>query len=667
MMNMIKASGLKLIFICLILLACVEAVEAEPVVDYLRITADVNNGYAVTTVEEKLSNPLGTATEGEFKFLIPVEAFISSYSLIIDGVEYSADVLPKEEAKEKFEEAATKGEPAGLLETKKENVFSYSLSFAPYQSIIVRLTYEQPVKKVLGEYEYVLPLRKTHPVQDLSVNISIASVNEITSIETPGFTEARKKYISATEGRITYSARTLPNKDLTVVFTTRNPPVNGDMLFYNTGVQGYLMHIFSPTEEDLGTTALSKDIIFVIDKSGSMSGDKIAQVKRVFTRIIDDLPPDDYFNIIFFDGAVRAYQSTLMEASTEKKAEAATFINSLDAEGSTDINQALLDALSMFEPGSEHVPIVVFLTDGEPTTGIISPYVIRKNAREANRAEVSIFTIAFGITDESYYDFLKALSMENYGKAERFYPEENAEAEISGFYDTISTPLITDLRFTYTDSVSDVVNTGMNNLFAGSDAIVVAKYPASTTSITSKIEATTRTGSRKFEQTFSVVSKPENEFIPRLWAYSKIRKLLDRIDVEGETDALVSDITELSLEFEFVTPYTSLFVEVPVTENETEVTTTVADTLAMEEYATKDDGVVPVPPPAVAPTPIPAATPAPGGGEGEIDRGGEKELPRERPFDRGGEAPVPQPSGFEVVFAVAGLLAALYLVLRMRE
>lgn len=673
---MIKENGLKLIFICLILLACVEAVEAEaePVVEYLRITADVNNGYAVTTVEEKLSNPLGTATEGEFKFLIPAEAFISSYSLIIDGVEYSADVLPKEEAKEKFEEAASKGKPAGLLETKKENVFSYSLSFAPRQSIVVRLRYEQPVKKILGEYEYVLPLRKTHPVQDLSVNISIASVNEITSIETPGFTEARIKYISATEGRITYFARTLPNKDLTVVFTTKNPPLNGDMLFYNAGEQGYLMHIFSPTEHDLGTTALSKDIIFVIDKSGSMSGDKIAQVKRVFTRIIDDLPPDDYFNIIFFDGAVRAYQSTLMEASTEKKAEAANFIYSLDAGGSTNINQALLDALSMFEPGSEHVPIIVFLTDGEPTAGIISPYVIRKNAREANHAEVSIFTIAFGITDESYYDFLKALSLENYGKAERFYPEENAEKEISGFYDTISTPLITDMEFTYTDSVSDVVNTGMNNLFAGSDAVVLAKYSTSTTSITSKIGATTRTGSRNFEQSFSVVSKPENDFIPRLWAYSKIRKLLDRIDVEGETETLTSAITELSMEFEFVTPYTSLFVEVPVTENETKVTTTAADILAMEEYTTKDGGVVPIPkpvaPPVAAPTPIPAVTPTPGGGEGVPAGVGEgagapaEKLPPAVP--EATPTPIPEPPGFEVVFAVAGVLAVAYLVLRRR-
>lgn len=659
-MTRLKEKGLLLLLTCVILSACVPAVEAEPVVASMQITADVTNGYAVTTVEEKLNNPRDTAAEGEFKFLIPPDAFISRFSLIVDGVEYNADVLPKEVAREKFEAAASKGKPAGLLETRKRNVFSYSLSFAPYQSIIVRLTYEQPVKKLLGEYEYVLPLRimdMAHPVQNLSVNISVASVNELTRIETPGFTEAHRTYISTTEGRITYAARALPDKDLTVLFTTKNPPLNGEMLFYTTGEQGYLMHIFSPSEEDLGTSALSKDIIFVIDKSGSMSGDKIEQVKHVFTAIIADLPPDDYFNILFFDGNVRAYQRTLMEASTEKKAEAANFINSLDADGSTNINQALRDALSMFEPGCERVPIIVFLTDGEPTMGITSPYVIRKNAWEANHAEVSLFTIAFGITDESYYDFLKALSLENYGKAERFYPEENAEVEISGFYDTISTPLTTNMEFSYTDSVSEVVNTGLKNLFAGSDAVVVAKYPGSTTRITSSITATTRTGSRTFEQTFSVVSGPENAFIPRLWAYSRIRKLLDRIDVEGETETLVSAITDISTEFKFVTPYTSLFVEVPAAEEVTKVTTTAATDSAMEDYTTEEERG----------TPKPGVAPTPAQDDGTGAKKSLQEVPEETPEEIPAPTPMSEGPGFEVLFAAVALFVVAYVVLRMRR
>jgi len=219
-------------------------------------------------------------------------------------------VLPKKEAQEKFEKAASQGKTAGLLESKNKNMFSYSLSFEPKQSIIVRLKYEQAVKKSLGKFEYVLFLRNidnTVSVNDLSVNLNITSINDITTLETPGFAGANVKYSKTTAGKVTYSANTLPDKDLTVVYTTSNPPINGDMLFYNMGGQGYMMHVFSPSETDLGTTALSKDIIFVVDKSGSMEGDKISQVKTVFMKIISDLPPDDYFNVIFFDTTTRTF------------------------------------------------------------------------------------------------------------------------------------------------------------------------------------------------------------------------------------------------------------------------------------------------------------------------------------------------------------------------
>lgn len=634
----------KKMIVFLFMLALVQGAQAVPVVDYMHISADVNNGYAVTTVEEKLTNTLDIPAEDEFRFLIPDEAFISGFTLIINGKEYVADVLPKKEAQEKFEEAASQGRSAGLLESRNKNLFSYSLSFETGQSIIVKLKYEQAIKKSLGNFEYVLFLRNTdttHSINSLSVNLTISSLNDITTLETPGFTGASKKYLSATSGRISYSANAMPDTDLTVVYTTNNPQLNGDMLFYNMGGQGYMMHVFSPNETDLGTTALSKDIVFVIDKSGSMSGEKIAQVKSVFTKIISDLPPDDYFNVIFFDTDMRTYSSSLMEANTKNKADAANFVNSLDANGGTNINQALLDSVGMFKADSQRVPIIVFLTDGEPTEGITSPYVIRKNIKDANKAKVSIFTIAFGIENEANYDFLKALSLENYGKAQRFFQEGKVEEEMTDFYKTISTPLITDMSFTY-NGVSDVVNTGQFNLFAGSDAIVLGKYSGST--ITSDVAATTRTGSRNFKNSFNVFSKPENSFIPRLWAYTKIKNLMDQIDIEGETDTLVSSVTSISLEFKFVTPYTSLFVEVPT--NATKTTTATAIDAKAEATSIVPQSVTP----GVTPTPPAAYTvmaTAPAAALTTAVAAAATETPKE--------------PGFELMLAMIGLIMVKYL------
>lgn len=638
----------KKLIILLFLLTLSQGAAAQPVVDYLNINTEVNNGYSITTVEEKLTNVLDIPYEDDFRFLIPEEAFISGFTIIIDGKEYVADVLPKKEAQQKFDEASSQGRSAGLLESKNKNLFSYSLSFGAKQSIIVRLKYEQAVKKSLGIYEYVLFLRDTdtvHSINSLSVNLTISSLNNINKLETPGFTGASVKYLSATTGRITYSANAMPGQDLTVVYTTDNPPLNGNMLFYNKGGQGYMMHVFSPNETQLGTTALSKDVIFVVDKSGSMSGEKIAQVKKVFTKIISDLPPDDYFNVIFFDATMRTYSGTLMEANTKNKADAANFVNSLDANGGTNINQALIDAVGMFKTDSSRVPIIVFLTDGEPTEGIISPFVIRKNIKDANKAKVSIFTIAFGIENEGNYDFLKALSLENYGKAQRFFLEGKVEEEMTDFYKTISTPLITDMSFKY-NAVSDVVNTGQFNLFAGSDAIVLGKYSGNT--ITSDVAAVTRTGSRNFQNSFNVVSKPENSFIPRLWAYTKIKKLMDQMDVEGETDTLVKSVTDISLEFKFVTPYTSLFVEVPKNATKTTTATGVDAKTEAVSAVPKSGNLTPaMPAPTMTGAPAVATTTA---------------AARALPPDRDYKSP-----GFELVLAMIGLFAVKYLVVRRRK
>jgi hypothetical protein len=206
--------------------------------------------------------------------------------------------------------------------------------------------------------------------------------------------------------------------------------------------------------------------------------------------------------------------------------------------------------------------------------------------------------------------------------------------------------------------VSDVVNTGQFNLFAGSEAIVMGKYTGST--ITSDVAATTRTGSRNFKNSFNVVSKPENSFIPRLWAYTRIKKLMDRIDVEGETDTLVSSVTSISLEFKFVTPYTSLFVEVP--KNATKTTTATAIDAKAEAASIVPQSVTPgATVAAVVATTVAAAATAP---------------PSSAPQYQGGQEAGKQAAsastskaepGFELVFAMIGLFVIKYLVVRRRK
>ncbi|WMW22871.1 VWA domain-containing protein [Methanolobus mangrovi] len=639
----IKQIYLPLAILLSILLAASPAM-ATASVDYMSIDVDINNGYAVTTVEQKITSNEDEAAYDDFSIFKSEDAFISDFTIIIDGEEYNSEVLPKTQAKEEFEEAVSEGRSAGLLTDAGKDRFSYALNFEPHQSIIVRLTYEQALKKTLGEYEYTQPLRSYRNINNLSVNVDISSVNKILSLETPGFAEANTEYLSSTKGQVTYNSQSVPDSDLNIIFTTNNPALNGEMLFYETGGQGYMMHIFSPTEDDLGTKALNKDIIFVIDKSGSMSGEKMYQVKSVFSDIIYGLPANDRFNVIFFDGEVHTYSEQLMEANASSKKDSIEFVDNLNADGGTNINDALLNALGMFNDETENVPIIVFLTDGEPTSGVTSRYVIRENVMEANKVDVSIFSIAFGIEHEEYYESLRALSLENNGKAERFTSTTGAEEGISDFYATISTPLITDIEFSYNGKVSDIVNTVESSLFAGSDAIVLGKYNTGTSTISSEIKATSRSGTQEFNNQFTILPKAENSFIPRLWAYETINDLLDRIEVEGETDDLVTAVTDLSLEFEFVTPYTSLFVEIPETEKQDVTDSMPPGEMGMDESVVVDDSEV--------------------AEEAIEEMPAEEEMVMEEiPVEETAEEESP---GFEALYAAVGIIGVM-LVLRKRE
>lgn len=557
-------TGALIIFMCLLLIVPANA-QSNAEVDYLNIDVNINDGYAITTVEEKLDNGNNFTITDKFEFLIPEKAFLSGFSISIDGEEYQADILKKAEAQQKFEEAASGGRTAGLLETRDSELFSYSLNFEANQSIVVKLTYEQALTRTLDEYEYLQYLRSNHDVNDLQVSIDIDSSTDVLSVGTSGF-RSDITYPDTNSAHVRYTDVGLPGQDLKVVFKTENTPLNGNMIFYESDGQGYFMHTFSPTEKEIGTSPLNKDIIFVIDKSGSMSGLKIQQVQTAFSQIINDLPEGDRFNVVFFDSFVIAPGNELLMVNDANKVQSVELVTDTTAYGGTNINDALLASLDLFNAGSDNVPIIFFLTDGMPTDGIESTAVIRQNVMESNVINASIFSIAFGREYDFDFDFLQALSLENRGIAVYFEPDTEASSGISNFYDTISTPLVSDLTFSYDEQVSHTVLTGKKHLFVGSEVMLLGKYDQDSETVIARVDGNTRYGKHVFEREFIVQPEEKNDFVARLWAYNNIMNKLDRMKVEGETDELVSEVTNLSLEYGFVTPYTSFFVEVPQAE-----------------------------------------------------------------------------------------------------
>jgi uncharacterized protein YegL len=497
-----------------------KASRGTPDIEFFEIVADINNNYAITEIQEKFVNPYDYAIDETFTFEIPAKAFISNFSLSIDNETYYAEIVSKDVGTEKYEEAKVNGTDAGLVEAQDKNIFSYSVSLSAYQEIIVGLRYEQYIEKSLGGYEYIIPFSGGYIVKNvndffleikLNSNLNINTMNVENYIDDTYIDTITSKYVRA----VLQSTNYFPTEDYIFKYELAAPPINGTMLNYNDGEQEFFFHIFSPQRSDLGGQAMDKDIIFVLDKSGSMQGEKIDQLQTAFDEIIYQLQPNDRFNLVIFDSIDREYKSDLIYADDDNQTDAVDYIYSISAGGSTNINEAMLTALGMFEYSETRVPIIVMLTDGLPTAGVTNTETIRENVRNANTADVAIFCLGFGFDVD--FEFLKAMALENYGHAQRIYQDEDASEQITGFYDTISTPLLKSLKFKYSTGTSEIYPTEVEQLFEGAEVVVVGKYSGSSNSITSTVEATDRKGSRIFEETFKLEVDTNYSFIPRFW------------------------------------------------------------------------------------------------------------------------------------------------------
>ena len=250
----------------------------------------------------------------------------------------------------------------------------------------------------------------------------------------------------------------------------------------------YFVHFFSPS----GLSPLAKNVVFVIDISSSMYGKKIEQTRQAMFTILDQLRAGDSFNIVLFKSDIIHWKHDASPVTSGSVQAAKTFVNEYAlAGGYTNINDALLLALKLLKDTAEqpssafagNFPMVLFLTDGNPTVGVTDTLKIRANVLRGNGAKASIFALGFSFNlgfdlFNLDFDFLKALSAENGGTARRIYPEKDAETQLEGFFEEISTPLLQRIRFEYPDDVVDSGYTTAQSFlqyYNGSELVVGGK------------------------------------------------------------------------------------------------------------------------------------------------------------------------------------------------
>uniref|UniRef100_A0A670J2F3 Inter-alpha-trypsin inhibitor heavy chain 4 n=1 Tax=Podarcis muralis TaxID=64176 RepID=A0A670J2F3_PODMU len=557
----------------------------------LHVDCKVTSRYAHTVITSRVVNRANESKEALFEVELPKSAFITNFSMTIDGETYPGIIKEKKSAQDQYDAAVSRGQSAGLVKStgRKLEQFRVSVSVAAAAKVNFELTYEELLKRKLGKYELLIKVKPKQLVKHFQIDTHIFEPQGISALETEStfitneLNNALTKVQNETKAHISFKPTidqqrktpglddTLLDGDFLIRYDVKRSETAGDIQIVN----GYFVHYFAPSQ----MPAFPKNVVFVIDTSGSMGGKKIRQTKEAMKKILEDLNPEDYFSLVLFSGTVRLWTSSLLQATEENVERAKRHVETISAGGTTDINGALQKAIHSLDKDTtaellpdQSISMIILLTDGQPTTGELETAKIQRNIREANEGKYFLYCLGFGF--DVSYTFLEKMALENGGVARRIYEDSDAALQLQGFYQEVAMPILKEIEMKYPDNaVLEVTQNNFKLLFDGSEIVVAGKLSVTLNNLhsplafqhASELTLKEEANIREKEQVFQHQKYIFGNFIERLWAYLTIQQLLEKsASADGEQrENLEAQVLNISLKFGFVTPLTSMVVTKP--------------------------------------------------------------------------------------------------------
>jgi Ca-activated chloride channel family protein len=531
---------------------------------YHHVQVTIEDQVAITRIDQLFRNDNEATVEGTYVFPLPEGASISRFALYVDGKPVEGRVLSREEARSIYESIVRRNRDPALLEYIGRNAFRASIfPIAPHEEKRIQIEYSQVLPADQGLVEYIYPLSterfSPQPIEDVAITVELQSREPLMAIYSPSHEVAvtRGGNHRATIG---YEERdVLPDRDFVLYYTVSREDVGVNLLTYRArGEDGFFLLLVAPPGDPADRPVVAKDVVLVLDISGSMEGEKIEQAKAALSFALNHLNPDDRFAVIAFHSAVSSYAERLLPAS--ERAGALRYVQSLAAGGSTDINGALERALALVDRASGRPQVILFLTDGLPTVGEQDPARILENVRRQGNPNIRLFV--FGVGYDVNSALLDALAQENHGASAYILPGENLEERVSAFYSKIESPVLTSLALDLDIPVWDTYPRPLPDLFLGSQLVWVGRYrEARATALRLRGLVNGEERTYRYEDLTFPEEDTRRDFIPRLWAMRKIGYLMNDIRLHGETREVIDEIVELSLRYGIITPYTSFLVD----------------------------------------------------------------------------------------------------------
>ncbi|KAM4711671.1 inter-alpha-trypsin inhibitor heavy chain H2 [Anableps anableps] len=556
-----------------------------------KVESRITSRFAHTTISSLMMNSGSRAQSIGFSVQIPKRAFISNFTMNVNGITFVGLVKEKTVARRLYAQATSRNKAAAIVRTNSQDLetFNTEVHLPPGSNIEFELHYQEMMERRLGMYEHSLYLQPGRLVPQFQVDVYIYEPKGISKIETPNtlgemFAELIKVTSTKDKAHVVFKPNVQQQRKcencsgtaidgvFSVKYDVTRDSNSGDLQVSDL----YFVHFFAPSN----LAPLPKNIVFVIDVSGSMWGVKMKQTVDAMKAILDDLNVEDRFSIIDFNHNVRCWREDLAPASPLQITDAKRYIQNIKPTGGTNINEALIRAAQMLVRASSQgfidsrsVSMIILVSDGDPTVGEIKLSKIQKNVKRVMTDELSLFSLGIGFDVD--YDFLERIAMENRGMAQRIYANHDAAEQIRAFYNQVSSPLLKKVTVHFPEgTVTEVTQNHFDKYFSGSELVVAGKVQLSETNTLTSFTSASTANLQLILETEADITELDMElakqqhaftgFARQMWAYLTIKQLLrerSMVTTVGKKRKITKQITELALQHNFVTPLTALLVE----------------------------------------------------------------------------------------------------------
>ncbi len=542
-------------------------------VRYHHVNVQVDDDVAVTEVDQEFFNPASVATEGTYIFPLPANAHIDKFSIDMNGKAMDAELLDADKARSTYEDIVRRMKDPALLEYVGRGAFKARIyPIEAHGTKHVQIRYTELLKTDAGVAEYSYPLNtekfSSRPIGNVSIDVKLRSSDPLKTITCPTH-EARIDRTGDHDSTISAKwTNARPDTDFKVLFSRDRHDIGLQLMTYrrDSGSDGYYMLLASPgfaIPEDRNAKSSGKDIVFVLDSSGSMQGRKIEQARKALLYCLGNLRPQDRFDIVRFSTEAESIFPALVSADDQKKiAVANDWVRSIRATGGTAIDDALATALKLQSARdadqSSRPFMLFFLTDGQPTVGIVNEDDIVKRA--VDRAS-NCRVFSFGLGNDVNTHLLDRLSDATRAVSAYVAESEDLEVKLASFYDKVNEPVATDVQLEF-DGIQTTQQypSAMPDLFKGQTIQVFGRYngagPAKL-----KFTAIVNGERREFAREVAFAERDTSStFIPVLWATRRVGWLLIEMRQHGESQELKEEVVKLAREHGIVTPYTAYLI-----------------------------------------------------------------------------------------------------------